>query len=217
MTSCSRSPRWPTSTASPGARANQNAVCPWYSRDADDTFGDFSNFGPDVDLIAPGKCILSTVPDGWYAWSTGTSMATPHVTGAAALLAARYPGARPSQIRAALLGAATMAWATGTDPDRTHEPLLDVSRLGALPDYTLAADEPTDELARGGLTRIDVHLDRVGAHDAPVSISVPGLPDGITAEVAPSPLRGRRGHRLAARRCRRAGRPAGRHHPRHRR
>ena len=143
-----------------------------------------------MDLIAPGKCILSTLPRGWYGYSTGTSMATPHVTGAAALLAAAHPGATPGQIRAALIGAATKDWQTRSDPDDVPDPLLDVSRLGALPDLAIVAGAPSDELARGGLARIDVTIDRSWGHAGPVEVRVLDLPDGLVTDVAPSPTRG---------------------------
>ncbi len=68
--------------------------------------GDFSNYSPTfVHLAAPGVAILSTTFDGGYGLKGGTSMATPHVVGAAALLAARYPAETAAQIKARILGA----------------------------------------------------------------------------------------------------------------
>ncbi len=95
--------------------------------DVDDTFADFSNFGADIDLIAPGVCILSTWKGGAYNTISGTSMATPHVSGAAALYKATHPSASPSAVKSALQAAGTSNWSTGTDPDSTHEPLLNVA------------------------------------------------------------------------------------------
>ncbi|MDP2318207.1 MAG: S8 family peptidase [Acidobacteriota bacterium] len=71
----------------------------------------FSNYGAaTVDIGAPGSGIYSTLPgkgnSSTYGSYSGTSMATPHVTGAAALYAAGHPGATAAQIRTAILGSA---------------------------------------------------------------------------------------------------------------
>jgi subtilisin len=93
--------------------------------DQDDTFADFSNFGADVDLIAPGVCIDSTYMMGGYDTLSGTSMASPHVAGAAALYKTTHPGATPAQVKSALQSAGTLDWSG--DPDGTKERLLNVS------------------------------------------------------------------------------------------
>lgn len=67
----------------------------------------FSNYGATtVDIAAPGASINSTLPGGTYGSYSGTSMATPHVTGAVALYAAAYPNATAAQARQAILGTA---------------------------------------------------------------------------------------------------------------
>jgi subtilisin family serine protease len=67
-----------------------------------------SNYGAtSVDVAAPGTAIQSTYKNGTYATLSGTSMAAPHVTGVAALLAAAKPGITVAETRAAILGTAT--------------------------------------------------------------------------------------------------------------
>ena len=64
----------------------------------------FSNFGAtSVDIAAPGQDILSTYPGNAYEWLSGTSMATPVVAGAAALLASMDPALSPGDIKALLM------------------------------------------------------------------------------------------------------------------
>jgi subtilisin family serine protease len=92
----------------------------------DDHFAFFSNFGPTVDISAPGVCNVSTYPGRLYSWSTGTSFAAPLVAGAAALYLDQHPSATPAQVRGAILGAAEPGPIPG-DPDNFPEGVLDVS------------------------------------------------------------------------------------------
>jgi subtilisin family serine protease len=74
--------------------------------DSKDKVAWFSSRGPEVDFIAPGVDVLSTAMDGGYAEMSGTSMASPHVAGLAALAAASQGLSGPEEIRAALRDAA---------------------------------------------------------------------------------------------------------------
>jgi minor extracellular protease Epr len=71
------------------------------SSTSEDTRSSFSNHGSWVDVAAPGSSIASTVPGG-YGGMSGTSMAAPHVAGAAALLRSFVPGATAASARTAL-------------------------------------------------------------------------------------------------------------------
>lgn len=74
---------------------------------SNDTAAASSCWGESVDIAAPGVDIFSTYAEPLlYKISSGTSMATPHVTGAAALLASKYPNATANQIKRALLAGA---------------------------------------------------------------------------------------------------------------
>ncbi|MBB1396130.1 S8 family serine peptidase [Pseudoalteromonas sp. SG44-8] len=74
------------------------------STDRNDNMSDFSQWGlTSVDLGAPGSAILSTVPGNGYATYSGTSMATPHVAGVAALVLSLNPDLSTSELKQLLM------------------------------------------------------------------------------------------------------------------
>jgi subtilisin family serine protease len=90
-------PHYPSSYDAP----NVIAVA---ATDSGDNLATFSHFGAkSVDLGAPGVGILSTTPSNTYSFASGTSMAAPHVSGAAALLLAANPNLTVQQLKALLL------------------------------------------------------------------------------------------------------------------
>jgi thermitase len=98
----------------PAAYPNAIAVA---SVDSNNSHSSFSNYGPEIDVAAPGRGILSTCLGGGYCSKAGTSMATPHVAGVAALLASLPQFNTPDKIRAALQNTALDLGTLGWDPD----------------------------------------------------------------------------------------------------
>jgi subtilisin family serine protease len=97
-----------------GYPARYDDVIAVAATDSADNRACFSSTGPAVEVAAPGDIILSTYPSGQFAYGSGTSMASPHVAGAAALLVSRgVPNA--TQVRGLLGGTAIDLGDSGRD------------------------------------------------------------------------------------------------------
>ena len=118
-----------------------NIVCVAAS-DQRDALADFSNYGvQSVDLAAPGVSIASTYPGGEWVYMDGTSMATPSVSGVAALLLAADRGATVAELRRALLDGADRKLAlAGTTVTGAR-----LNAFGALRELTPAQTPPAEE------------------------------------------------------------------------
>ncbi|WP_053360755.1 Ig-like domain-containing protein [Bacillus sp. FJAT-27251] len=101
----------------PAAFPNVIAVSATNSSDAK---AYFSNYGPNVDLAAPGSNIYSTLPYGFYGGMSGTSMASPVVAGVAALVWSSEPGLTNKQVESRLYGTADDLGTPGKDEKFGH-------------------------------------------------------------------------------------------------
>lgn len=100
--------------------ANCEHVLGVAATETDDGLASYSTSGAHVSVAAPGSDILSTIiPDGGYYYGamSGTSMATPHVAGLAALVRSYYPDYTPDQIASSILDNAVDLGATGWDQE----------------------------------------------------------------------------------------------------
>ncbi len=118
----------PCSIASPGDSKDAITVGATDDRDSvgigDDAIAEYSSRGPTEDgrikpeVVAPGTNIKSTWLGGTYAAMSGTSMATPHVSGIVALLLQKEPTLTPAQVKARLTGTAiTVPSDSGATPN----------------------------------------------------------------------------------------------------
>ena len=85
------------------------------SIDQDDERSSFSNYGDELELVAPGEVIISSIPGNNYEFYGGTSMACPHVAGVAALAISRHPNFTNQEIRELLKDTADDLGSIGWD------------------------------------------------------------------------------------------------------
>jgi subtilisin len=91
----------------------------------------FSSRGPEVDLTAPGESIYSTYRSGGYRTMSGTSMASPHVAGAAALVLSNHPGFTPDQVQTHLMNNAELL--NGLNSNQQGAGLVDAEKATLTP------------------------------------------------------------------------------------
>ncbi|HTE54307.1 MAG TPA: S8 family serine peptidase [Kofleriaceae bacterium] len=179
--------------AAAGNASNDNDVTPTFpasyeapnvvavaATDANDQLADFSSFGAtSVDLGAPGVDVLSTTRNNTYQLFSGTSMATPHVAGVAALVLSANDTLTVEELKDVLLtsGDPIPALAGVTLSGRRLNAASALDEAGPpIPRFNMAVTPPSVILAQGDTASYDVGVTSVAGFTGDVSLSVTADP-----------------------------------------
>jgi subtilisin len=174
----------------PGGKGRQSRACLAGSAvERDDAFTTFSSYGRVVDLIAPGKCIWVAAKGGAYARVAGTSFSTPIVLAVALRYRQRFPSAQPNQVRMALIKAGRRDWRVGTDPDRRHEPRVDMRRFHKPPTFRYERITGRTLRRTGDGVTVTLRRERLRGHTADIALKRVKAPVGIRVVIDGSRVR----------------------------
>ncbi|KXK61806.1 peptidase S8/S53 subtilisin kexin sedolisin [Micromonospora rosaria] len=155
-----------------------------------DSRSSFSNIGTCVDIFAPGSAITSAWHTNDTATNTinGTSMATPHVVGAAALVASVNPSWTPQQVRDYLVNNATDGVIPNPGTGSPNKLLYVVNGDTPPPtdDFSVAVSPTSGSTAPGGSVTATVATATTNGSAQTVALSASGLPSGATASFSPA-------------------------------
>lgn len=187
----------PNAILTPGQTAATNVICVAATGQSDE-LADFSNFGVNsVHLGAPGVNILSALicppscdANGSYGYGEGTSMAVPHVVGAAALVLSRgYQSV--STLRSTILDSvdplSSLSGRVKTGGRLNVCKALGGCGASTAPDFSLSASPSSRTVVRGGSTSYTVTISSSGGFSDSVTLSVSGLPSGAGGSFSPNP------------------------------
>ncbi|WBB65700.1 S8 family serine peptidase [Micromonospora sp. WMMD812] len=153
-----------------------------------DAAASFSNFGTCVDILAPGVNITSAWYTGSSATNTisGTSMASPHVAGAAALVLSANPSWSPQQVRDSLVNNSTPNVVTNVGTGTPNRLLYVVNGTPPANDFSVSVSPTSGSTAPGGSVTTTVGTATTAGSAQSVSLSASGLPSGATASFNPA-------------------------------
>ncbi|WMW22865.1 S8 family serine peptidase [Methanolobus mangrovi] len=155
--------------------AGYDSVIAVSATDSNNVKASWSSYGPEVELAAPGVSIYSTMPGSSYGYKSGTSMATPHVTGVVALLLSTDVSGTnldldkdgtwdPAEVRARLQSTATDIGASGQDDYYGYglvnalAAVSDLEQAPAVEDPVETVTPPADEAPAGDSPVEEMHL-----------------------------------------------------------
>ncbi|PYU30691.1 MAG: peptidase S8, partial [Acidobacteria bacterium] len=162
--------------------------------DNTDALPGFSNFGSSsVHLGAPGVDILSTTRNNTYSYFSGTSVATPHVSGAALLVLSKC-ALDTASLKTLLLNNVdpipSLSGMTVTGGRLNVNKAIRACAAPANPDFALSATPALQTVTQGGGTTYTVNISPSGGFTGAVSLSADGLPAGASASFSPNPATG---------------------------
>jgi subtilisin family serine protease len=193
--------------AAAGNNSSNNDTTPFYPADYNapnvvavaatnnqDQLASFSNFGRNtVHLGAPGVDVLSTTTNNTYSTFSGTSMATPHVSGAAALVLS-VCSLDTAGLKSNLLNNVdpipSLSTNTITGGRLNVNKAIRACSAPPTPDFSLSASPASQTVAPGASTSYTVTVTSTGGFTGTVTLSASGLPAGASASFNPPSVTG---------------------------